>query len=95
VRREKVMKKYGIEKREDFIFGLKIETLSPTFDSMSDSFDRIADEVNNDKMRWSNCTDQNRYCEINKTSDQVKLAIHKSGVGSDVVSTITYIIIEV
>jgi hypothetical protein len=89
------MKTYVIEKREDFVFGPKVETLPSTFNSVSDCFDRIDDEINNDKMRWSNCTDQTRHYEINKTSDRVELRVHKSGVRSNVVSTITYTIIEV
>jgi hypothetical protein len=89
------MKTYIIEKREDFVFGPKVETIPSTFTSVSDCFDRIDDEINNDKMRWSNCTDQTRHYEINKTSDRVELRVHKSGVRSNVVSTITYKIIEV
>jgi hypothetical protein len=89
------MKKYVIEKREDFVFGPKVETLPSTFNSVSDCFDRIDDEINNDKMRWSNCTDKVRHYEITKTSDKVELRVHKSDFRSNVVSTITYTITEV
>lgn len=89
------MKTYTIEKREDFVFGPKVETLPSTFNSVSDCFDRIDQEIDHDKMRWSNCTDQVRHYGINKTSDRVELRVHKSGVRSNVVSTITYTVIEV
>jgi hypothetical protein len=89
------MKTYVIEKREDFVFGPKVETLPSTFNSTTDCFDRIDQEIDYDKMRWSNCTDKTRHYEINKTSDRVELRVHKSGVRSNVVSTITYKIIEV
>jgi hypothetical protein len=84
-----------IEKREDFVFGPKVERLPSTFSSVSDCLNKIDDEIDLDKMRWSNCTDQVRHYEVNKTVDKVKLVIHKSGVRSDVVSTITYTIVEV
>lgn len=89
------MNTYIIEKREDFVFGPKVETLPSTFNSVSDCFDRIDKEIDYDKMRYSNCTDQTRHYGINKTSDNVVLKVHESDVRSDVVSTITYTIVKV
>ena len=89
------MKNYIIEKREDFVFGPKIEKLEPVYTSTTECFDRIDNEITLDKMKWSNCTDKTRCYDVTKTTDRVELKVHKSGSRSTVVSTITYTITEI
>jgi hypothetical protein len=89
------MKTFIIVKKEETTFSSKVELISTTLVSKTDCFQKIEDEIEQDKIKWLNITDKLRKFEVNKTEDTVQLIVHKnSRVNSNIVSTITYKVVE-
>lgn len=89
------MKNFVIVKKEETTFNSKVELISTTCISKTDCFQKIEDEIEQDKIKWLNITDKLRKFEVTKTVDGVELIVHKnSRVDSNIVSTITYKVVE-
>jgi hypothetical protein len=90
------MKNFVIVKKEETTFNSKVELISTTCISKTDCFQKIEDEIEQDKIKWLNITDKLRKFEVNKTGDTVELIVYKnSRVDSNIVSTITYKVVEI
>lgn len=89
------MKTFIILKKEETIFKSNVELISTTLVSKTECFQKIDDEVKQDKVKWLNITDKPRKFEVSKTEDTLQLIVHKnSRVDSNIVSTITYKVVE-
>lgn len=89
------MKTFVILKKEETTLNSKVELISSTLVSKTDCFQKIEDEVEQDEIKWSNITDKPRMFVVSKTEDTVQLTVHQnSRVNSNIVSTITYKVVE-
>jgi hypothetical protein len=90
------MKNFVIVKKEETTFNSKVELIPTIYISKQDCFDQVDKEIEQDKIKWLNITDKLRKFEVNKTGDTVELIVHKnSKVDSNIVSTITYKVVEI
>jgi hypothetical protein len=79
-----------IVKKEEYRFNSKVDTFSVT-GSRSDCFDKIKEDIELEKIKWSNITDQTRRYDVQVTGDEVELKVYQdSSVHSNIVCTIKY-----
>jgi hypothetical protein len=79
-----------IVKNEEYRFNSKVDTFSVS-GSESDCFDKIKEDIELEKVKWSNITDKNRRYEIQRTDDKVELKVYQnSSVHSNIVCTVNY-----